>query len=191
MHWRFVLHAGILFAWVSLIAAVGVFFVFPRVHDVWVLTGAQVLLYGAMVLPIVVWARSTFRDFASPRWQQLVAIVLVAGSVGVAAVAQHPGIELLGAAIRVGATAVGEELIFRGFIWRQTRRAGWGTPVVIAVNVAAFVLWHIPSMLAGFSSASVEAFALLLIVGLILCVVRLVTRSLILPVALHFAIDIF
>lgn len=188
---RFILYAGMLFVWVTLVAILGVFLLFPRIHHSWVLTGTQVLLYFAMVLPILVWAPKTFRDFASPNWQRLAALLLAAGSLGAAAALQHQGIELFAAVIRVGVTAVGEEIIFRGFIWDQTRRAGWGMPLLIVANVIAFALWHIPSMLAGYSSLSVGAFAVLLLVGLILCVLRLVTRSLILPAAVHFAIDIF
>lgn len=180
-----------LFVWVTIVAILGVFLLFPRIHSTWVLSGAQALLYFAMVLPILVWSRNTFRDFASPKWQRLVAVLLVAGSLVVPAAIQHQGIALIGIVVRVGATAVGEEIIFRGFIWDRTRRAGWGAPLAIAVNVVAFALWHIPSMLAGYSSASVSAFAVLLLVGLILCVLRLVTGSLILPTAAHFAIDIF
>ena len=184
------LHAGMLFVWVTVVAILGVFMVFPRIHDTWSLTTAQVLLYFAMVLPILVWSRSTFRDFTAPKWQRLAALSLVAGSLGIAAAVQHQGIELIGAFVRVGVTAVGEEVIFRGFIWDRMNRAGWRTPLLIAVNVIAFALWHIPSILAGYSSGSVGAFAVLLLVGLILCTLRLVTRSLILPSAVHFAIDI-
>ena len=180
-----------LFVWVTIVAILGVFLLFPRIHSTWVLTGTQVLLYFAMVLPILVWSRTTFRDFASPKWQRQAAVLLAASSLVIAAVIQHQGIELIGAVVRVGVTAVGEEIIFRGFIWDRTRRAGWGAPLAIAVNVVAFALWHIPSMLAGYSSASLAAFVVLCLVGLILCVLRLVTGSLILPTAAHFAIDIF
>ena len=191
MRYRFLLHAGLLFAWVTVVAIVGVFFVFPYIHSTWVLTTAQVVLYSAMVLPILVWGRAAFHDFNAPRWQYVVAVLLVTVSTIVAVIELHYGIELVGIVVRVGVTAVGEEVIFRGFIWDRMKRAGWSASLVIAVNVVAFTLWHIPAMLAGFSSASFGAIAVLVLVGLILCILRLATRSLILPVAAHFAIDIF
>lgn len=191
VRFRFLIHAGMLFVWVTLVAIVTNFVLFPRIHSAWALTVVQVLTYGVLVLPVLMWARSTFRDFASPRWQRVAAVLLVIISLIVGSAVRHYGIELIGIAVRAGATAVGEEVIFRGFIWDRTRRAGWSAPVVIAVNVVAFTLWHIPSMLAGFSPASVGTAVALLLVGLILCVLRLVTRSLILPVAAHFAIDMF
>ena len=180
-----------LFVWVTIVATLGVYLLFPRIHSPLILTATQVLLYFAMVLPILWWAPNTFLDFASPKWQRLAAAGLVAGSLVVAAAIQTQGMELIGTVVRVVVTAVGEEVIFRGFIWDRTRRAGWGAPLAITVNVVVFALWHIPSMMAGFSSASVGALVVLCLVGIILCVLRLVTRSLILPVAAHFVIDIF
>jgi membrane protease YdiL (CAAX protease family) len=191
MRHRSLIQAGALFVWITLVAIVGVLVIYSRIHSTWILTTAQVLLYFTMVLPILVWARNTFHDFASPRWQRFAALLLVAISLIAAAVVQHYGIELIGIAFRVGATAVSEELIFRGFIWDRIKRAGWGSLLVIVVNVVAFTLWHIPAMLTGNSQASVGGFAVLLLTGLTLCILRLVTRSLILPAATHFAIDIF
>jgi membrane protease YdiL (CAAX protease family) len=190
VRYRFLIQAAALFAWATLVAVLTDLVIYPRIHSTWILTITQVLVYCAMILPILLWARNTFHDFASPRWQRLAAVLLVAVSLIVAAVVAHHEIEWIGTVVRVGAAAVGEELIFRGFIWERTRRAGWGAPLVIAVNVVAFTLWHIPSVLAGLNSASVGTFAILLLVGLILCVLRLATRSLILPTAAHFAIDI-
>jgi membrane protease YdiL (CAAX protease family) len=190
IRYRSLIQAGLLLAWVTAVAAMGNFVFFPLLHSAWMLTLAQVLLYGAMVLPLVVWARSSFHDFASPRWQKLVTVLLVGGSLIVASTVEHQGIVLIGIAIRVAATAAGEEVVFRGFIWDRTRRARWGVPLVIAVNVLAFALWHIPSMLAGFSPTTLEQFAILILVGLTLCIIRLTTRSLILSAAVHFAIDI-
>ncbi|MEP6842416.1 MAG: CPBP family intramembrane glutamic endopeptidase [Pseudolysinimonas sp.] len=190
MRYRFLIQAAALFAWATLVAVVTDLVIYPRIHSAWALTIAQVLIYCAMILPIVLWARHTFQDFVSPRWQRLVAVLLVAVSLIIAAAVAHHEIEWIGTVLRVAAAALGEELIFRGFIWERTRSAGWGASLVIAVNVVAFTLWHIPSVIAGLNSASVGTFAILLLVGLILCVLRLVTRSLILPTAAHFAIDI-
>ena len=191
MRHRFLTQACALFVWVTLVAILGVFVVYPNIHSVWILTTAQVFLYFTMVLPILVLARNTFQDFASPQWQRLAALVLVAVSLIVAALVQHDGIELIGIAFRVGVTAVSEELIFRGFIWDRMKRAGWSTALIIALNVISFTLWHVPAMLTGISQASVGSFALLLLTGLVLSILRLLTRSLILPTAAHFAIDIF
>ena len=96
-----------------------------------------------------------------------------------------------GIAGRLGATAVGEEVAFRGFMGDLMGQARWGAPRVIAVDVVAVTLWHIPSMLAGSSLAPVGTFAALLLLGLILCILRLATRSLLLPAAADFAVDIF
>jgi hypothetical protein len=181
MRHRSLIQAGALFVWITLVAIVGVLVIYPRIHYTWILTTAQVLLYFTMVLPILVWARNTFHDFASPRWQRFVALLLVAVSLIAAAVVQHYGIELIGVAFRMGVTAVSEELIFRGFIWDRMKHAGWGTPLIIVVNVVAFTLWHIPAMLTGNSQASVGGFAVLLLTGLALCILRLVTRSLTSP----------
>jgi membrane protease YdiL (CAAX protease family) len=191
MRYRFLIQAAALFMWVTLVAVLGIFVLYPRIHATWLLTAAQVLLYFAMVLPILVWARTVFQDFTSPLWQRFAALLLVAGSLIIATVVHHYRIELIGIVIRVGVTAISEELIFRGFIWDRMKSAGWGAPLTIVVNTSAFALWHIPAMLTGLSQASVGRLTVLLLAGLILCTLRQTTHSLILPIAAHFAIDIF
>jgi len=130
-------------------------------------------------------------DIVTPHWRRFAALLLVAGSLIIAAVVHHYGIELIGIVIRMGITAISEEFIFHRFIWDRMKRAGWGAPLIIVVNTSAVALWHIPALPTGLSQASVGGLAVLLLAGPILCTLRQTTQSLIIPTATHFAIDIF
>ena len=134
---------------------------------------------------------TTQRDvtiFASPPWQYIAAAVITGATLLTAGITLHLGMGLIQAALRTSATAIGEETAFRGFIWEQMRRSGWKIPMVIAVDTAAFVIFHIPAMLSQFQPIS---FATLIIVGVLLSLLRLVTRGLLIPTAVHFALDFF
>ena len=68
------------------------------------------------------------------------------------------------------------------------KRGGWSTALI---NVVSVTLWHVLAMLAGLSQAAAGSFAALQLTSLVLSILRLLTRSLVLPNAAHFAIDIF
>ena len=141
-----------------------------------------------MVGPILIWSRNIFRLFASPPWQYITAAVTAGAALLAAGISLHLGRELIQAALRTSATAISEETVFRGLIWERMRRSGWKIPMVIAVDTTAFATFHLPAMLSNFQPTS---FATLIIVGVLLSLQRLATRGLLIPTAVHFALDFF
>ena len=185
---RLLIQAVGLLLWAVAVAVVGLSIIYPRLPAGWATTFAQILLYGAMVAPVLIWSPNIFRLFASPPWQYIAAAVITGATLLTAGITLHLGMGLIQAALRTSAMAIGEETAFRGFIWEQMRRSGWKIPMVIAVDTAAFVIFHIPAMLSQFQPIS---FATLIIVGVLLSLLRLVTRGLLIPTAVHFALDFF
>ena len=188
MSGRLLIQAVGLLLWAVAVAVVGVWIMYPRLSSGWAITFAQMLLYGVTVTPILIWSRNIFRLFASPPWQYITAAIIAGAALLAAGTTLHLGRGLIQAALRASATAIGEETVFRGFIWDRMRRSGWKIPMVIAVDTAAFATFHIPAMLSQFHPIS---FATLIIVGVLLSLLRLVTRGLLIPTAVHFALDFF
>ena len=177
-----------LLVWAVTVAVIGVLIVYPRLSAGWATTIAQIILYGVLVAPVLIWSPNIFRLFAVPPWQYITAAVIVGAALLAAGITLHLGSGLIQATLRTSATAISEETIFRGFIWERMRRSGWKVPMVIAGDTAAFAIFHIPALLSKFQPTSV---ATLIIVGAILSLLRLATRGLLIPTAVHFALDQF
>jgi membrane protease YdiL (CAAX protease family) len=95
-----------------------------------------------------------------------------------------PPAALLGGAIASFAAAIGEELLFRGFIYRWIEN-GAGTWIAIAVSGLIFGLAHAinrGATLVDVSAIAVEA-------GVLLAAAYAFSRSLWLPIGIHFGWD--
>jgi membrane protease YdiL (CAAX protease family) len=110
------------------------------------------------------------------------AVVAVIGLFGGAAIGGFVGYDgLIGAAAASLVAAVGEEIAFRGGVYRLLEE-GFGTLIAILISGAMFGLLHAGNH--GATTASTLAIALE--AGILLAAAYALTRSLWLPIGLHF-----
>ncbi len=110
------------------------------------------------------------------------AVELVLAWKGVAQFGAYAGTTYLGHAIAVSlVAAVGEEIVFRGAVFRIVEE-GFGTLVALVFSAALFGILH------GFNhgASTVSTVAIALEAGILLAVAYTATRSLWLPIGLHF-----
>jgi membrane protease YdiL (CAAX protease family) len=175
--------------WLVVVACAWDFGVFHLPVAGWGMVGLQVLGYGVDVAPIIVLAPRTLRCLALPRRQALAGGVLVGGAVLYLVATQHPtSTDLAETMVGYAATGLGEELAFRGYLWARLRSAGLRGAVLVVVDVAAFVLWHLPSVVSGLSGIS--ALIGIAVFGVIFALARLWSGNAGLPVLLHIAADV-
>ncbi len=92
---------------------------------------------------------------------------------------------LLQIAVMFLLTAVAEEIVSRGYVFQMAERH-WGSAVAMVLSSLLFGLGHI---IGGGLAASGQAY-LAFLSGFLLCGAYLITRSLWLPIGLHWAWDI-
>jgi membrane protease YdiL (CAAX protease family) len=175
--------------WMVVAASIVDFGVFRLPLSGWQIVGAQVGGYALTVLPVVIWSPGTFLTLAMPPWQAAVGLVLVGVAVAYEILDQHVAVTDLGErALALLATAIGEEIAFRGFLWERLRASGIRVGWLIVVDVLAFTAWHLVSLAAGLSQPSdligVAVF------GVIFCLARLWAGNTGVPALLHLATDI-
>jgi membrane protease YdiL (CAAX protease family) len=93
---------------------------------------------------------------------------------------------LLVVGLTLACVAAGEELMMRGVVLQQVTR-GWGARAGVIVSSLLFTLLHLPNLFTTEVRPLVGAIALavLLLLGIVLGLGALLTRSLWLPIALH------
>lgn len=91
---------------------------------------------------------------------------------------------LVGGAIASFAAAIGEELLFRGFIFRWLE-IGTGTWIAIAISAALFGLAHALNR----GATAGEVISVAVEAGILLSAAYVYTRSLWLPIGIHFGWD--
>ena len=108
-------------------------------------------------------------------------VCLILWAVGAVTFGGFNGLAGVGAALAVAiASAVGEEIVFRGVIFRRLE-AALGTSVALLISAAVFGLLH-----AGNAGASwTSTLAIALESGVLLGILYAATRSLWLPIGLH------
>lgn len=78
-------------------------------------------------------------------------------------------------------TPIFEELLFRGYIFTRLRKE-FNIVTAITINCILFSLVHLPDV-----SAAVNA----LLLGVISCLLMIWTRTIVLPILLHFSVNLF
>jgi membrane protease YdiL (CAAX protease family) len=178
--------------WTCGIASTFLFVIYPRVvgANPWWSAVAQVLAYGMIALPILVFSRETFALYrASHRqWLLSAALLILGGSYAYWIQRVSEG-ELLRDLIRLLATGFVEELVFRGYIFSAIRRVTKNLVAVVAVNIGLFCLYHIPAAIYQ-HQVNPAQFAAYAIFALVACVVRIVSKRLVIPTGLHIGWDL-
>jgi len=176
-------------AWAMAEVSVVLFVVYRHRFSPWGLVGAQVLAYAVLVAPVVALRRPVQEPAGRRRRLAAAAAgaaVLLAAVLIVAA--GHPAGYTARQVIRLTATGVGEEVLWRGAVWTSLARLGLRLPALVTADVILFVSWHVPSVLAGDSTWSgLPAVAAL---GLVFCLARAASRRVELPALLHIAADL-
>ena len=185
---RALIALAIWWCWATVVASVLLFAVYPRLHSLWGLTGAQVAGYTVLVLPVAILRPRLQEPLGRRRpWVSIGAGVMVLAVVaGVVAVQQHAGLAQL--LVRTLATGIGEEIIFRGVLWTILLRLRMGVAALVAANVALFAAWHIPSVISGNSSWA--GLAIIALLGVVFSLARVVSGRLELPILLHVAANL-
>lgn len=187
---RLVMAALLWWCWATAVASALVFLVYPRLASSWQLAAAQVTGYAVLASPVFV-ARCDL-TLASTRCSRPlslgVGLACLAGAFGSLVTSLHGATYLAQTALKLGAAGLVEEVVFRGAIWSILRNLGLRAPLLVALDVGSFVLWHLPSVLSGDGSwtslPTIAAF------GVVFSLARLATGGLELPVLLHVAADI-
>lgn len=176
--------------WATAVASVFVFVVYPQIRSAWALAGAQVAAYALLLAPVGALRpplRPAGRGGHRLLWTVAGGALLV---VAIAAVgeAAHSASTVGREVVKYAATGIGEEVLFRGVIWSLLARCIARAPWLVLADVALFVAWHIPSVLAGDNSWgglwTVGA------LGVAFSLARLVSGRIELPVLLHMAVDL-
>jgi membrane protease YdiL (CAAX protease family) len=109
-------------------------------------------------------------------------VYVILWAVGAVAFGGFAGVGGLGHALAIAiASAVGEEIVFRGVVYRRLEER-LGTALALLISAAAFALVH-----AGNPGANwVSTLAIALESGVLLALAYAATRSLWLPIGLHF-----
>jgi membrane protease YdiL (CAAX protease family) len=161
----------------------------PALHRGWVGVAVQVLAYVGLVLPAALYAPNALRLLQMTPRQGLLGVLLIAGALVYSAAANHLGATaLVQLTIKLLATGFGEEFIFRAFLWAELAALGIGVGRFVAMNVALFTFFHVPSLLAG--TTSLINVVSVVVLGIVFCLVRLRFRNAGLPALLHAAVDI-
>lgn len=126
-----------------------------------------------------------------PHATWLIGMVVGAGALAAAIVvvaAGHTSAFTERQLLKFTAAGAGEEILWRGAIWSSLTQVGLSMPMVVTVDVALFVSWHVPSVLAGDSTwTGLPNVAAL---GLVFCIARIASRRVELPALLHVAADL-
>jgi len=90
--------------------------------------------------------------------------------------------------VTAGSAGVGEELLFRGVLWDRLTRLLPGPLVLVAVDAALFAAYHVPSVRVqhepGWQLLTTFGF------GVLFAGLRVASRGLVLPTAVHVAVDL-
>lgn len=191
-----------IYLWAWVVVSVFLFDAVPRLHGIGLWAGAwiQVGVYVVITAPALISnARLPATDGPARRvWPVASGLVLFAAGVATYVMLYGLQMELLAVRmVKLSAAAAGEEVVFRGAIWALLQRSGLRTLPLIIVNVILFVGLHVPSLLSGHLDGAhptgiviVVQFAELAALGTVLCVARLLSRGIALPILLHAANDI-
>ncbi|MDH2444482.1 CPBP family intramembrane metalloprotease [Amnibacterium sp. CER49] len=176
-----------LLAWAAGVLLVVWFVAFPLVRDDWQAAGLQVVAYVVTLLPALL-LRPPARLPAGAR--RIPAIVAAAVLVAGLAVAVGTGgwTGLPRHVVTAGSAGIGEELLFRGVLWDRLTRVLPGPLLLVAVDAALFAVYHVPSVIVQH-----EPGRQLLITfgfGVLFAGLRVASRGLVLPTAVHVAVDL-
>lgn len=108
-------------------------------------------------------------------------VIAVLYAMGIAKIAQTPGNDLLGAANMAVLSGVGEELIFRGIVYRIFEEM-FGSLTALLVSAGFFGAIHLANPGATLTSGA----AIAIEAGLLLAVSYVAVRNLWMPMGLHF-----
>lgn len=108
-------------------------------------------------------------------------VIAVLAAMGIAKVVQTPGNDLLSAANMAVLSGVGEELVFRGVVYRIFEEM-FGSLVALLVSAGFFGAVHLVNQGATLTSGA----AIAIEAGLLLAAAYLLVRNLWLPIGLHF-----
>lgn len=187
---RSIVIVGLWWCWASAVVSLFLFAVYPDLRSAWALAGAQVAAYAVLVAPAVVLRPPLHQRGGTVQrllWTGAGAVVLVVAIVEVAA-SQHSGSSVVREVTTRAATGIGEEVLFRGVIWSALARVVTRLAAVLLFDVALFVAWHVPSVLAGDSTW--QGLWTVGALGILFALARIVSRRLELPVLLHTAVDL-
>lgn len=175
--------------WAMVEVSVVLFGVYRASFAPWVAVIAQVLAYGVLVAPIWLlrWPLGAPVGGSSRLIGLVVGGVVLAVAIAVTGSTHSPGFAAR-QVVRFTATGVGEEILWRGAIWTCLTRATPRLAVVVTVDVALFVSWHVPSVLAG--NATWSGLPMVAALGAVFCAARVASRSVELPSLLHIAADL-
>jgi membrane protease YdiL (CAAX protease family) len=181
------LEAAGLLAWSAAVLLVAWYLAFPATTGAWQAAGAQVVAYVATLLPALLLRPRPVLPAGSGPVVIAVSAVLIAAAL-VYALATGGGPRLPLRLVTAGSAGIGEELFFRGVLWDRLARLLRAPVPLVAVDAALFAASHVPLVLV--ERAPPWQLAVVLAFGLLFAVLRLVSRGLVLPTALHVAVDL-
>lgn len=117
-----------------------------------------------------------------------VCVVVVAWIVRVGLLHHAAGRSLLRVGIFLVCVAAVEEGCFRGFIWNRLEDATGSRGWALVLSTVLFTMMHLPNWIV-FHNVSPVQVGFTVLWGLVFGLVRLVSHGLVLPIAVHAAVD--
>lgn len=181
--------AALLVAVVVAIAVVFLAVIDPVTPPGWPAVGMQALASALTVLAALLLGPRHMR-WGRPAGAVLaVSALFLVAAVAYVAVAGRPNpASVLPGAAAACLAGISEEFVFRGALWSRLVEVLPNKVVVLLVDVAAFVLFHVP--LVVLHHEGVLALAPIAGFGLVFGLARLISRGIVLPAALHVAVDL-
>ncbi len=178
-----------LLAWAVGISIVFLGAVCPRVQGGWVSVVTQVLAYGLIALPAFLLRPPVDLPLGlTPRVPVVAAVLIVAATVFRGAFGPASLSDVLQHVARSVSAGVGEELLFRGALFSRLRMLIGSAVLQDLVGGLSFAGFHIPVVVITHDAPVVLAVTFAL--GVLFSILRRLSRGLLLPVALHVAVDI-
>jgi membrane protease YdiL (CAAX protease family) len=174
--------------WAGAVAVSFLVILYPAAPTGWARTLLQLLAFVLLASPAFVLRPLPRLPLRATAGNVIASALLLAAAL-VVLTAEGPGVEQ-GAqhVVRAMSAGLGEDLLFRGLLLDRLRVLMRSAPTVAVVNGLLFGLYHVPVVLLQHGNPT----ALLLNTGfgILFAAVRLLSRGLLLPVALHVAVDL-
>ena len=171
--------------WIVAVATLAVALVRPLFADRWMGNVAFALVVAVVSsAPFVAFQPDVLQLFAADRRQYLMGLVALLITLSYLGLLAELGWQPLTERLVLGTVVVlGEEIVFRGFLWSQLERMSPWFGFVVPVNVVLFVVTHVPRVL--ILEQSVWALIAIAVLGLVLAILRHWSGRLFAPAVAH------